>query len=81
MADYSLVRYAGEVRGFWLRDPTAAQNPYLLAALAFREGVQDKIGSAIDAGNYRVVPNRYDSQGGCFVMMESWPAPGEPGWK
>jgi hypothetical protein len=76
--DYSFVRVRGDVRGIWLREESSGHNRHLLISLILEEGLSEQIGVAVSAGKYRIVPNTYDASGGCFVMFESWPAPGEP---
>jgi len=74
MADYSFVKDdEGGVHGIWLRDPSQANDQSLLLALLTQHGHSPM---CIARGT-RVVPNRYDNSGGCFVMFGSDRAPGE----
>lgn len=80
MADYSLVNdQNGNVNGLWLRDPQAARDPELLAALFMKHDLPDELSVAVMTGSYRVVANTLDDAGGCFVVVGSAPAPGEQG--
>jgi hypothetical protein len=74
MADYSFVKdNRGEVHGIWLRDTSQANNKSILIALMTKHGHS----LAGIARGTRVVPNRFDGSGGCFVMFGSDKAPGE----
>lgn len=74
MGDFSFVKdQAGKVRGLWVRRPEDAQDQAYLMALFVRGGLS----SAEILAGFRVVTNKVDSNGGCFVMLGSSPAPGE----
>jgi len=78
MADYSLVDGpGGAVCGLWLRREADARNHELLGMLLVKHGLPQELFDAVSRGSYRVVPNRFDSAGGCFVMFGAAPAPGE----
>lgn len=78
MADYSMVREkSGKVLGLWLRNPEDAQNRDLLSMLLIKHNLPNDLCAVVLEGGYRVVPNTFDDAGGCFVMFESEPAPGE----
>jgi hypothetical protein len=73
MADYSLVRDGnGQVCGLWLREEINAQDQNKLAALLALNGA----GHLMEK-SYRTVPNKADSNGGCFVVFGDAKAPGE----
>jgi pyruvate/2-oxoglutarate dehydrogenase complex dihydrolipoamide acyltransferase (E2) component len=75
MADYSLVKDPqGNLRGVWVRDPAAAQDREKLATLLTKHNESPE---AVVGGKYRVVPNTFNSNGGCFVMFGTSLAPGE----
>lgn len=74
MSDFSFVKdQAGTVRGLWVRRPEDAQDQIYLMTLFLRGGVSS---GEISAG-FRVVTNRVDGNGGCFVMLGPVRAPGE----
>jgi hypothetical protein len=78
LASYSLVKdQDGGVCGIWLRDSAQAQDRDMLTMLLIKHGASDNLEASVLAGDFRVVPNTYDDQGGCFVMFGSAPAPGE----
>jgi hypothetical protein len=99
MGGYSLVKDRDEnVCGFWLRDPNdwlqdadvkGDMKYFKLRALAIKHQLSVEVFSAILNGNFRLVPNTVDSNGGKFLMFGSYPAPGEqsssnqatPWWK
>lgn len=94
MSDYSFVRdVRQEITGFWIRDRTLANDrerlSMLVMAALMKEGIPDfqvvTVDMAITNGIYRVVPNKYDKAGGCFVMLADATVPGEskkkPWWK
>ena len=74
MGDYSFVKdQGGNVCGIWVREPSNAQNLVFLTTLLLKHGHStDTL-----TGGYRVVPNSFDANGGCFVMFGSARAPGE----
>ena len=69
MDDYTLVKEHGEVRGFWIRDSSFADDHCLLMGLCVKEGLPDALGEAFAGGRYRIVPNTVDDKGGCFVIV------------
>ena len=74
MSDFSFVNDAsGKVRGLWVRRPEDAQDQVYLMTLFMRGGLSS---AEISAG-FRLVTNKVDSNGGCFVMLGSTRAPGE----
>ena len=63
------------IRGAWLRNPSDANDQIFMIALFLKGGLSaEEI-----AGRFRIVPNKYTDEGGCFVMLGSFPAPGEAG--
>ena len=74
MAEYSFVKdQRGRIYGIWVKRPSDAQDQAYLIALLLKHGHStDGL-----AGGYRVVPNHFDAEGGCFVMFGSATAPGE----
>jgi len=70
MADYSLVRNGGIVCGLWFHDITGAKDENLVEALLAKHDIPWP-------KSMRIVPNRHDNAGGCFVMFDSAKAPGE----
>ena len=87
MADYSFVKNSsGEIEGVWLKDIEKAKNPLILLTLLMkhqgrlaekRELISDDLINKASSGNYRIVPNKFDHQGGCFIMFNQSLAPGE----
>ena len=87
MADYSFVKDAsGQVVGLWLRDTEKSKNRIVILTLLMqhkgrlaelRKPISDDLVNMASSGNYRVVPNNFDHQGGCFVMFGQALAPGE----
>jgi hypothetical protein len=78
MADYRLVRDENnEVCGIWLRNPEQAQDRELFAMLLTKHNAPDNLGAAVLAGDFRIVPNTHDAQGGLFVMFGSTPTLGD----
>ncbi len=78
MADYSLVRAkSGDIDGVWLRDPAVVNEPMALTFLLIKEGLPQHVQAMVAAGSYRVVPNTYNNNGGCFVMWGATLVPGE----
>jgi len=77
MAEYSFVRdETRAIRGMWIKDPAALQKPGSLEVLLVLNGAENLLSDYL-AKRYRVVPNTYDSQGGCFIMFGLVMAPGE----
>jgi hypothetical protein len=76
MADFSFVKDPnGKIRGVWVNNPADAQDNAFIITLFLRGGL-----STEDiAGTFRVVHNKVDNKGGCFVMLGSALAPGEEG--
>jgi len=68
-----------QVIGFWFQDPDKAKNRELVLMLMYQEGLPMDKTSLVRSGNYRVVPNKFDGNGGCFLMFGSAKAPGEAG--
>jgi hypothetical protein len=68
-----------EVVGLWFQDPGVANNKDLVLMLMYQEGLPMDKTRMIQSGNFRVVPNNFDNNGGCFVMFGSEKAPGEGG--
>ncbi len=87
MADYSFVKDpSGQVVGLWLRDTQLSRNTmHLVTLLKKHQGhsaevrvpIGDDLIKMVISQNYRVVPNDFDRQGGCFVMFGQALAPGE----
>ena len=75
-AEHSLLRSSnGKVRGLWLfGDRANAQDRRLITALLLEHGLP---AATLLRRGYRIVPNKYDSAGGYFVMFGSSKAPGE----
>jgi hypothetical protein len=68
-----------EVVGLWFQDPAKGKNRDLVLMLMYQEGLPAHKTRMIQSGNFRVVPNNFDNNGGCFVMFGSEKAPGERG--
>ena len=84
MGEYAMVRGKGDkVVGIWVRDADLAKNRMGLQMLAIKHQLGNEIGIKLGNGNYRIVPNSYDSNGGYFLMLGNDLAPGEskPWWK
>ena len=64
---------SGKVYGVWVEGEEDANNQVYVMTLFMRGGLQSE---QISEG-WRVVPNRVDNKGGFFVMLGSYPAPGE----
>jgi len=66
-----------ELCGFWLKNPENAYNStrMLMLVTSFQGTASQRL--AAQLGNFRVVPNRVDNNGGVFVMFDGSPAPGE----
>ena len=87
MADYSFVKGPdGLVVGLWIRQAELTRTPaYIITLLKKHSGplaqvrkpISDEVLNMATAGNYRVVPNTLDRNGGCFVMFGQSLAPGE----
>jgi hypothetical protein len=89
MAGYSFVHGENnKIVGIWFRDP-AIVNPEMIAT-ALDWGLNkpaggspamssDQVIAATTAAisNYRIVPNKVNQDGGCFVMFGATLAPGE----
>ena len=73
MGDFSFVREQGRICGLWIKQPADANDQAYVMTLFFRGGLTP---ADVSAG-FRVVPNRVDNNGGCFVMLGSTRAPGE----
>lgn len=74
MGDFSFVKdQAGKVCGLWVRRWEDAEDQVYLMTLFMRGGLSS---GEISTG-FRVVANKVDSNGGCFVMLGSTRAPGE----
>lgn len=79
MAEYALVRDRdGNVTGLWLVNE-AMVKPQVMIMLLLKGGLTESQIKALPS-TYRVVPNKVDSKGGCFVMYGAACAPGEPGY-
>lgn len=77
MGDYSFVNDdRGDICGLWLRDSNLTTSKNTISMLLIKHGADNLVESAL-SGNFRIVPNSYDEQGGVFVMFGSAPAPGE----
>lgn len=73
MPDYSLVKDGkGQICGIWFRNPAKAQDQYMIGTMLTMNGAGHLMGQ-----QYRVVPNKADSNGGCFVMFGGVLAPSE----
>jgi hypothetical protein len=89
MAGYSLVKDEnGNVCGFWLQDPEewlsdaegeGAMKYLKLQMLIIKHHLPQEVFSTILDGNFRLVPNKVDNNGGKFLMFGSTIAPGESG--
>ena len=87
MEDYSFVRTSdGKVCGIWIRNPNdmlsdadanGAMKFLKLQTLATIHQLPEEVFSAIINGNFRLVANTVDDNGGKFLMFGSYPAPGE----
>ena len=78
MADYSMVKDQNDnVCGLWIRNEAEARDSKMLCMLLAKHGLAKSLLTAALSGDYRVVPNKVDSNGGSFVMFGSAPAPGE----
>jgi hypothetical protein len=64
---------SGTIRGAWVRNQADANNPVFRIAVFLKGGLS----SDAIAGFHRIVPNTLTDEGGCFVMLGSFPAPGE----
>ncbi|MEZ4592927.1 MAG: HEAT repeat domain-containing protein [Chloroflexota bacterium] len=77
MADYSFIRDQNNtVVGIWFGDPSNATPEMVATALEWKKAMNSKQ-IAIAIASSRVVPNNFDSNGGCFVMFGEAKAPGE----
>jgi hypothetical protein len=74
---YSLVfnHQGGPITGVWLCSRELA-TASLLASLLKKHGAQTLQSDAL-AGDFRIVSNIYNNEGGCFVMFGANRAPGE----
>jgi hypothetical protein len=87
MADYSFVNDPdGQIKGLWLRNIDDSRNPISLLTLLkkhqgrlaeIRKPISDDLINMVLSQNYRIVPNKFDKQGGCFVMFGQVLASGE----
>jgi hypothetical protein len=87
MGDYSFVRTSdGHVCGILIKNPndmlsdadaTGAMKYLKLQTLAIKHQLPEEVFSAILNGNFRLVSNTVDNNGGKFLMFGSYPAPGE----
>ena len=87
MADYSFVKGPdGQVVGLWIRQEELTRTPiYVITLLKKHHGplaevrkpISDAVVDMATSGNYRVVRNTFDRNGGCFVMFGQSLAPGE----
>jgi hypothetical protein len=78
MADYAMLKdNNGDVCGFWFHNPEIAQDPDMINLLLAKHDLPDELLFVVSTGNYRIVPNRFDNSGGCFMMFGSELAPGE----
>lgn len=76
MADYSWVKdQSGSICGIWLKDPSNIQKRGYVETLLVLN-CQHLLGPYLRK-MYRTVPNKVNSEGGCFVMFGSAKAPGE----
>lgn len=77
MADYSWVKdQSGNICGIWLKDHSALQKPGSVETLLMLKNCEHLVGPYLRK-MYRTVPNKVNSEGGCFVMFGSAKAPGE----
>lgn len=67
----------GKVIGIWLSDSNKERLLNNLSELAGLVSVLGGEEQNIFSGNYRIVPNNADSNGGCFLMFDRYMAPGE----
>jgi hypothetical protein len=74
MADFSFIMdQNGKVSGVWVKNRADADDQVYIITLFLRGGLStDGI-----AGIHRIVPNKFDGNGGYFVMLGSARAPGE----
>lgn len=87
MADYAFIKdLQGQIVGLWLRNAEDSNNTaYIFALLKKHQGplatvkkpINDDLFHMLLSKNYRVVPNNYDKNGGCFVVIGDSSAPGE----
>lgn len=76
LPDYYFVKGGPHgVCGIWVKRQADAENEVFLVTIF----ASNKLPPQLFDGGYRIAPNRYDANGGCFVMFGSTPAPGEPG--
>jgi hypothetical protein len=68
-----------EVIGLWLQDPEHGKNKDLILMLLYRIGLPMDKTIMFQSGNFRIVPNKFNNSGGCFVMFGKEKAPGEAG--
>ena len=72
--DITLLRGpSGRVTGAWVRNSADAHNQIFMVAAFLKAGLS----TGEIAGQHRIVPNEATDEGGCFVMLGSFPAPGE----
>jgi len=80
-AHYSFVEEQnGNIRGIWFQNPNdALHKDRLHQMLVASRSLPNKneVFFSIFPGDYRVVPNTFNDQGGRFFMLGSTPAPGE----
>lgn len=63
----------GKIYGVWVENQADANNQTYLISLFLRGGLRS---DQITQG-FRVAPNKVDDKGGYFIMLGSYPAPGE----
>lgn len=72
--DHCFIRdLAGTIRGAWVRNSADAHNRTFMIALFLQGGLS----SEGIVGQVRIIPNTSTDEGGCFVMLGTFPAPGE----
>ncbi len=78
MSSYSRVFDERNVLcGLWMDDAEEAKDKLAVSMLFIHVGAPDRLPKEALLGNYRIVPNRVNSQGGFFVMIGTELAPGE----
>jgi hypothetical protein len=78
MGDYALVKGENEeVVGVWVKNEHLINNSMGLQMLAIKHQLKDDVAIKLASGKYRIVPNSVDNNGGYFLMLGNYPAPGE----
>ena len=62
----------GHITGFWFPSDewaTDSMRSVTLGIMLIKHGADEALRIDAAVGHYRIVPNRYDNRGGCFVML------------